>query len=69
MDPTLDDAVLAISGRHRRITNRLDPPEDSNEREVALADNEDRIDGALARRGHSKEDCDVAQILVRRRRR
>ena len=53
LDPTLDDAVLAIA-------DRLDPPEDSAQREVALANNEDRIDGALGRRGHYKDNCDVA---------
>ena len=52
-------ALNALANLHRRIADRLDPPE----RSVCLAINADWIDSVMARRDISPDDYDTELIL------
>ena len=57
--PTYVAALNALANLHRRIADRLDPPE----RSVCLAINADWIDSVMARRDISPDDYDTELIL------
>ena len=59
LNKVADAALNALANLHRRIADRLDPPE----RSVCLAINADWIDSVMALRDISPDDYDTELIL------